>query len=151
MVRGVVFTLTAALVMSLTGCGSGEQAQGAASGAGEVAHRLQPAGLRESADALAPSTTALVSLRVTFIEADEVPDRLVHRLSVWADAAPSDQRPITEELGPAEIDRLDVVVVSPPLRGSKYLTRPTRAATRPATRGRRSRSTGGCGPRSATP
>jgi hypothetical protein len=66
----------------------------------EVAGRLQPAGLRDAADALAPSMTALVFLHVAFDEAEEVPDRLVHRLSLRAEAAPPDQRQITEEVVP---------------------------------------------------
>jgi Peptidase family M23 len=87
----------------------------------EVASRLQPAGLREAADALAPSMMAIVFLHVTFDEAGEVPDRLVHRLSLQAEAAPPDQQQITEEVGPTEVDRRNVVVVGPPLRGSNYL------------------------------
>jgi murein DD-endopeptidase MepM/ murein hydrolase activator NlpD len=102
----------------------------------EVSGRLQPAGLREPAGTLAPSTTAIAFLHVTFGEAGEVPDRLVHRLSVKADAAPPDQQKITEEVGPTQVDRRDVAVVGPPLRGSNYLaadsccdaTRHTRAA-----------------------
>jgi hypothetical protein len=102
----------------------------------EVAGRLQPAGLREPAGTLAPSTTALVFLHVTFGEAGEVPDRLEHRLSVKADAAPPDQQQITELVAPTDVDRRDVAVVGPPLRGSNYLaadsccdaTRHTRAA-----------------------
>jgi murein DD-endopeptidase MepM/ murein hydrolase activator NlpD len=102
----------------------------------EVAGRLQPAGLREPAGTLAPSTTALVFLHVTFGEAGEVPDRLDHRLSVKADAAPPDQQQITELVAPTDVDRRDVAVVGPPLRGSNYLaadsccdaTRHTRAA-----------------------
>jgi hypothetical protein len=87
----------------------------------EVAGRLQPAGLRDAADTLAPSTMALVFLNVAFDEAGEVPDRLVHRLSVKADAAPPDQQQITEEVGPTEVDRRNVVVVGPPLKGSNYV------------------------------
>ena len=102
----------------------------------EVAGRLQPAGLRDAADALAPSMTALVFLHVAFDEANEVPDRLVHRLSLRAEAAPPDQRQITEEVVPTDVDRRDVAVVGPPLRGSDYLaadsccdaTRHTRAS-----------------------
>src|SRR5215208_4751687 len=45
----------------------------------EVAGRLETAGLRDAADTLAPSTTATIFLHVTFDEAGEVPDRLVHR------------------------------------------------------------------------
>ena len=87
----------------------------------EVAARLQPGGLRDPADTLAPSMMATVFLHVTFDEAGEVPDRLVHRLSVQAQAAPPDQQQITEEVGPTEVERRDVVVVGPPLRGSNYL------------------------------
>lgn len=102
----------------------------------EVAGRLQPAGLREAADAFDPSMTALVFLHVTFENAEEVPDRLVHRLSLRAEAAPPGQRQITEEVGPAAVERRDVAVVGPPLRGSDYIaadsccdaTRHTRAA-----------------------
>jgi murein DD-endopeptidase MepM/ murein hydrolase activator NlpD len=102
----------------------------------EVAGRLQPAGLREPVETLAPSLTALVFLHVSFDEIDQVPDRLVHRLSLKAAAAPPGQQKITELVGPTEVDRRDVAVVGPPLRGSKYLaadsccdaTRHTRAA-----------------------
>jgi hypothetical protein len=87
----------------------------------EVAGRLQPAGLRDAADTLAPSTMALVFLDVTFGEAGEVPDRLVHRLSVKADAAPPDQQQSTEEVAPTEVDRRNAVVVGPPLKGSNYV------------------------------
>jgi Peptidase family M23 len=86
-----------------------------------VAGRLQPAGLRDAADALDPSATALVFLHVTFDEANEVPDRLVHRVSLKADTAPPDQQQITEKVAPTEVDRRNVVVVGPPLRGSNYL------------------------------
>jgi hypothetical protein len=79
----------------------------------EVASRLQPAGLREAADALAPSMMAIVFLDVTFDEAGAVPDRLVHRLSLQSEAAPPDQQQITEEVGPTEVDRRNVVVVGP--------------------------------------
>lgn len=79
----------------------------------EVASRLQPGGLREAADSLAPSMMAIVFLHVTFDQAGEVPDRLVHRLSLQAEAAPPDQQQITEEVGPTEVDRRNVVVVGP--------------------------------------
>lgn len=87
----------------------------------EVAGRLQPAGLRETVDSFAPSMTATVFLHVTFREAEEVPDRLVHRLSVRAEAAPPGQQKITEETGRTEVGRRNVAVVGPPLRGSNYL------------------------------
>ncbi len=102
----------------------------------EVAARLQPAGLREPVDSLAPSMTALVFLHVSFDEANQVPDQLVHHLSLRAAAAPPGQQQITETVGPTKVDRRDVVVVGPPLRGSNFLaadsccdaTRHTRAA-----------------------
>ncbi len=87
-----------------------------------VAGRLQPAGLREPADTFAPSMTALVFLHLTFDEANQVPDRLVHRLSVKAAAAPPGQQKLTETVGLTEVDRRDVAVIGPPLRGSNYLT-----------------------------
>ena len=86
-----------------------------------VAARLQPAGLRESVDTLAPSMTANVFVHLSFEKADQVPERLVHRLSVKAQAAPSAQQKIAEKTGPTEVDRRDVKVVGPPLRGSNYL------------------------------
>jgi hypothetical protein len=101
-----------------------------------VASRLQPAGLRDTADTFTPSMRAIVFLHVTFDEAVEVPNRLVHRLSLQADAAPPDQQQITEEVGPTEVDRRNAASVGPPLRGSSYIaadsccdaTRHTRAA-----------------------
>jgi hypothetical protein len=87
----------------------------------EVAGRLQPAGLREPVDTFAPSMTATIFLHVTFDEANQVPDRLVHRLSLQSAAAPPDQQKFTETVGPTEVDRRDVVVVGPPLRGSNYV------------------------------
>lgn len=73
---------------------------------------------------------------VATLDAGEVADRLVHRLSVRAKAAPPDQQQITEEVGDTDVDRRAAVVVGPPLRGSNYLaadsccdaTRHTRAA-----------------------
>ena len=102
----------------------------------EVAGRLQAAGLREATDSLAPSTPARIFLHVIFGEAGEVPDRLVHRLSLEGKAIPSDQQPLTEKVGPVKVDRRNAVEIGPPLRGSNYLaadsccdaTRHTRAA-----------------------
>jgi hypothetical protein len=88
----------------------------------EVAARLQPAGLREPVDTLAPSMTAIIFLHVSFGGADLVPARLAHRLSLRAAAAPPGQRQITEEVAPTEVDHRGVVVVGPPLRGSNYLS-----------------------------
>ena len=87
----------------------------------EVAARLQPAGLREPVDTLAPSMTALVFLHVSFDEANQVPERLVHRVSLRAAAAPPGQQQITERVGLTKVDRRDVVVVGPPAKGFKLL------------------------------
>jgi hypothetical protein len=87
----------------------------------EVAGRLQPAGSRESVDTLEPAMTALVFLHVTVDEPSDVPDRLIHRVSVRAEAAPPDRRRITETIGETEVDRRDVITVGPPLRGSNYV------------------------------
>ena len=64
------------------------------------------------------------------------PGRLVHQLSVKTAAAPPGQQNIVEKVGPTNVDRRDVKVVGPPLRGSNYIaadsccdaTRHTRAA-----------------------
>jgi hypothetical protein len=102
----------------------------------EVASRLQLAGLRETVDSFAPSMTAIVFLHLSFSKAEDVPDRLVHRLSLKAAAAPPGHQQLSEEVGPTRVDRRRVAVVGPPLKGSNYLaadsccdaTRHTRAA-----------------------
>ncbi len=102
----------------------------------EVHSRLQPAGVRETADAFVPSMTAIIFLHVAIDKSEEVPDRLVHELSVKAEAAPPGQQKIIEKVAPTDVDRRSVVVICPPLRGSNYLaadsccdaTRHTRAA-----------------------
>jgi hypothetical protein len=65
--------------------------------------------------------TALVFLHVAVDEPSDVPDRLVHRVSVRAEAAPPDRQRITETIGETEVDRQDVVTVGPPLRGWNYV------------------------------
>jgi len=87
----------------------------------EVASRLQPAGLRESAKSLAPSMMANVFLDLTFGEAGDMPDRLLHRLSIKAEASPPGHQQITEEVGPTDVDRRAVAVIGPPLKGSNFL------------------------------
>ena len=102
----------------------------------QVASRLQPAGFREPVDSLAPSTTALVFLHLSFDKASQVPKRLVHRMSVKVAVAPPGQQNIVEKVAPTKVNRRDVKVVGPPLKGSNYLaadsccdaTRHTRAA-----------------------
>lgn len=89
--------------------------------AAEVAGRLQPAGRRESVSSLEPAMTALVFLHVTVDDPADIPERLSHRLTVQAEAAPPDQRRLTETIGETTVDRRDVVTVGPPLRGSNYI------------------------------
>lgn len=87
----------------------------------EVAGRLQPTGSREPVDSLEPAMTALVFLHVAINEPSDVPDRLTHRLSVRAEAAPPDQQRLTKTIGETKVDRRDVITVAPPLRGSNYV------------------------------
>jgi hypothetical protein len=87
----------------------------------EVASNLHPAGTQDTADTLEPSMAATIFLHVTFDEASQVPNRLVERLSVQAAAAPPDQQQITEKVGETNVDRREVVMISPPLRGSNYI------------------------------
>jgi murein DD-endopeptidase MepM/ murein hydrolase activator NlpD len=87
----------------------------------EVASNLHPAGTSDTADTLDPSMAATIFLHVTSNDADKVPNRLVERLSVQAAAAPPDQQQITEKVGETNVDRREVVMISPPLRGSNYI------------------------------
>jgi murein DD-endopeptidase MepM/ murein hydrolase activator NlpD len=87
----------------------------------EVASNLHPAGTSDTADTLDPSMAATIFLHVTFNDADKVPNRLVERLSLQAAAAPPDQQQITEKVGETNVDRREVVMISPPLKGSNYL------------------------------
>ena len=86
-----------------------------------VASRLQPLGSRGTAEALAPSMTAIVFLHLSFDNADKLPDRLTHRLTLRSTAAPPGHQQITETMGPTDVVRRNVVVVGPPLKGSNYL------------------------------
>jgi murein DD-endopeptidase MepM/ murein hydrolase activator NlpD len=86
-----------------------------------VARRLQPLGSRSTAEALAPSMTAIIYLHLPFDKAEKVPDQLVHRLTLQSAAAPPGHQQITEKVGPTDVARRNVVVVGPPLKGSNYL------------------------------
>ena len=101
-----------------------------------VAGRLQPAGLRESSGTMAKSTEALLFLHVALPNGASVPQRLTHRLTARATAAPPGQQTISATGGETMANRQDVVVIGPPLQGERYLsadsccdaTRHTRAA-----------------------
>ena len=87
----------------------------------EVASRLQPAGRRDSVASLDPATTALIFVHVAVDDPPAVPAKLVHRLSVRAEAAPPDQQRLTETIGETNVAQRAVITVGPPLRGSKYI------------------------------
>ena len=87
----------------------------------EVATRLQPAGRRDSVGSLDPAMTALVFLHVVVDDPAAVPTKLIHRLSVRAEAAPPDQQRLTETIGETNVDHRDIVTMAPPLRGAKYI------------------------------
>ena len=88
----------------------------------EVASSLHPAGSQDTADTLDPSMAATIFLNVTFDDPDQVPNRLAHRLSVQAAAAPPDQQQLTEKkVGETNVEHRNVVMFGPPLKGSNYL------------------------------
>jgi hypothetical protein len=101
-----------------------------------VARRLQPAGERESSGTLAPSTQALLFLHVALPADAPVPKKLTHRVTARITAAPPGKQEITETGGETAITRRDVVVIAPPLGGTRFIsadsccdaTRHTRAA-----------------------
>jgi Peptidase family M23 len=86
-----------------------------------IASRLQPAGRRDSVASLEPSMMALVFLHVTVDDRSAVPEQLLHRLDVQAEAAPPGQQHLTESIGETDVAHQDVVTVGPPLRGSNYI------------------------------
>lgn len=104
--------------------------------AAEIASRLQPAGKRTSVDKLEASGEALLFLHVTLAEEAAIPERLTHRVSIRANAAPPGQQEITESGGEAAVNRGAVAMIGPPLSGGGYIsadsccdaTRHTRAA-----------------------
>jgi Peptidase family M23 len=101
-----------------------------------VAGRLQPAGQRDSAGALAKSTQALLFLNVMLAPGAKVPANLSHRVSLKVGAAPPGHQEFSETGGATTVDRQSVASIGPPLRGPHYIsadsccdaTRHTRAA-----------------------
>ena len=87
----------------------------------EVASNIHPAGTQDTADTLDPSMAATIFLHVTLDKADQVPNRLVERLSLQAAAAPPEQQSLTEKVGETNVDRRAVVMLGPPLKGSNYV------------------------------
>lgn len=86
-----------------------------------VARRLQPIGSREPAPSLGSGTAALLFLDLRFGRRSAVPERLVHRLAVRAEAAPPGQRVIRERIRPATVSSRRVATFGPPLEGTRYL------------------------------
>jgi hypothetical protein len=101
-----------------------------------IAQRLQPAGRRNAVDKLGASEQALLFLHVTLPSGTAAPQRLSHRVSIRAEAAPPGQQEITENGGTAVVNHRVVALIAPPLRGGGYIsadsccdaTRHTRAA-----------------------
>jgi hypothetical protein len=104
--------------------------------AAEIASRLQPAGLRETAAFMAPSTEAMLFVHVVLPAGQVSPQKLTHRVQMRAEAAPPGMQEITETGGDVTVDARPVVVIGPPLHGERYIsadsccdaTRHTRAA-----------------------
>ena len=105
--------------------------------AAAIAQRLQPAGKRNAIDKLAASEQALLFLHVTLPSGVPPPQqRLSHRVSIHAEAAPPGQQEITENGGATTVNHRAVALIAPPLRGEGYVsadsccdaTRHTRAA-----------------------
>jgi murein DD-endopeptidase MepM/ murein hydrolase activator NlpD len=104
--------------------------------AAALARRLQPAGEREASGTLAPSTQALLFLHVALPAGTRLPNKLTHRVTARITAAPPGKQDMTETGGETAIGRRDVVVISAPLAGARFIsadsccdaTRHTRAA-----------------------
>ena len=102
----------------------------------EIARRLQPAGLRNTARSLSKSEQALLFLHISLPPGTPVPERLTHRVLLNAAAAPPGHQHITETGGAIQLDHQPVAVIHAPLRGTGLIaadsccdsTRHTRAA-----------------------
>ena len=86
-----------------------------------VAGRLQPVGDRESAKALTAAQAATLFLHVTLDSADDVPDALVHEMTVTAAVAPPDANPLTARVAPVTVDERRLPVLGPPLTGERIV------------------------------
>jgi hypothetical protein len=87
-----------------------------------IGGRLQAAGQRESDAKLAGSARALLFLHVTLAPGAAIPTRLLHRVTIHANAAPPGQQEITESGGEVAVDRRAVVTIGPPLQGEGYIS-----------------------------
>lgn len=82
--------------------------------------RLHPAGSPKGANHLTPGQSGMVFLHVFFAK-DAVPDELVHRVRVIAEAMPDEQNPMSERIGVSTVDRRMLPVLSAPLAGDGYI------------------------------
>jgi hypothetical protein len=87
-----------------------------------IAARLQAVGRRESAGKLVGGSQALLFVHVTLAPGAVIPERLSHRVTIHAVAAPPGQQEITETGGEIAVNHRTVVVIGPPLRGDGYIS-----------------------------
>jgi hypothetical protein len=87
-----------------------------------VAAGLQPAGLRTAEGTMPKSSTALLFLDVALAPGAAAPRQLSHRIAARFAAAPPDHQEISETGGETNPDLQAVVVLSPPLRGTGYIS-----------------------------
>ena len=85
-----------------------------------IAGRLQPAGLREPAGALAESTHGLL-LNIALTPGSKIPSELSHRLALRVTAAPPGQQELSESGGATAVDKQSVALIGPPLKGERYI------------------------------
>jgi hypothetical protein len=86
-----------------------------------IAGRLQPAGLREPAGALARSTHGLLFLNIALTPGSKIPSELSHRLALRVTAAPPGQQELSESGGATAVDKQSVALIGPPLKGERYI------------------------------
>ena len=70
---------------------------------------------------MAPSTQALLFVHVILPQGAAIPIKLSHDVTARVGAAPAGERDIRETGGETPVDRRNVVVIGPPLRGKRYL------------------------------
>lgn len=104
--------------------------------AAALAGRLQAAGQRDSAGTMPRSTQANLFIDLVLSTGAAVPAQLSHRIALRAAAAPPGHQEMSETGGNTAVDKQPVALISPPLRGERYIsadsccdaTRHTRAA-----------------------
>ena len=87
-----------------------------------VAGRLQRVGERKSGATLGPGQQALLFLHITLAAGAAVPHEISHTILLKASAAPPGQQERNEAGGAATVDRQEIAVIGPPLRGERYIS-----------------------------